>query len=51
MAKVSCPQSLQDGLWGRQPYLAYAQQQGAEVHTIQGDVGQRGPGQGCQSGQ
>lgn len=32
-------------------YLACAQKQGAEVNTIQGDIGQWGPGQGCQCGQ
>lgn len=36
---------------GRWSYLARAQQQGAEVNTIQGDVGQWGPSQGCQGGQ
>lgn len=33
------------------PYLACAQQQGAEVNAIQGDIGQLGPRQGCQGGQ
>lgn len=36
---------------GRWPYLACAQQQRAEVDPIQGDIGQWGPGQGCQGGQ
>ena len=33
------------------PYLACAQQQGAEVNAIQGDIGHLGPRQGCQGGQ
>ena len=38
--------------WGAHgPYLACAQQQGAEVNAIQGDIGQLGPRQGCQGGQ
>lgn len=39
------------GIRGHQPYLACAQQQGAEVKAIQGDIGQWGPSQGCQGGQ